>query len=291
MSFVPYFFHVLIVICIYVILGASLNLVMGYAGIINLGHVAFFGIGAYSSALLAKAGVPFVLAFFASGAVAGISGLVLFFATRKLKSDYLGLATLGFGFVVYSFMLNWTSVTNGPLGIAGIEKPSLLGLSFVSNEAYFLLVFTITVIVVLAIYAIVKSPFGRLMQAVRDDGVRVSVLGKNVAAVRCKSMVVSAFFAGIAGSLFAHYLSYIEPNSFILTEVVLILTIVVVGGLASLKGSILAAAIIVSVNESLRLLSLPSEIVGPGRQIIYAIILLGILMFRPRGIFGRVDLK
>ena len=291
MSFIPYLSHVLVIVCIYAILSASLNLTMGYGGVINLGHVAFFGIGAYSSALLTSQGVPFLLAFFLSGLVSGMSGLALFFLTKKLKSDYLGLATLGFSFVIYSLMLNWTSLTKGALGIAGIEKPSLFGLSFSSNQEYLLLAFATAAVAVFVIYSIIKSPFGRLLQASRDDGTRVSVLGKDVDGVQKKSMFVSAFFAGIAGSLFAHYLSYISPSSFILSEIILIITIVIVGGLASLKGSIIAAVLIIFVAESLRFLSLPADIAGPGRQIIYALVLLGILMFRPRGLFGRIDLK
>ena len=286
-----YVWHVLIMVCIYAVLAASLNLAMGYAGLLNLGHAAFFGIGAYSSALLSGAGMPFPAAFLLSGAFAGASGFLLFFAVRKLKRDYLALATLGFSFVVYSALLNWTFVTRGPLGIPGIAKPSLFGLSLLSGGAYFLFALAVAAASILIIRAIVESPFGRLLQAGRDDEARLSVLGKDAAAAKCRAMVLSAFFAGIAGSLFAHYISYIEPGSFALAEIILIMTIVIVGGLASLKGSVVAAFVIIGVAESLRLLSLPSEIVGPGRQIIYAAILIGILMFRPRGIFGRIDLK
>ena len=291
MSFLAYFSHVLVIVCIYVILAAGLNLVMGYGGLINLGHVAFFGIGAYSSALLTGQGVPFLLAFLLSGLVSGLSGLVLFFLTKRLKSDYLGLASLGFSFVVYSFMLNWVSLTGGALGISGIERPSLFGFSFSSNHEYLMLALATAAFAVLAVYAVVRSPFGRLLQASRDDSGRASVLGKDVGAVQRKAMFVSAFLAGLAGSLFAHYISYISPSSFILSEIILIITIVVVGGLASLKGSVAAAVLIIFVAESLRFLSLPADIAGPGRQIIYALVLLGILMFRPRGLFGRVDLK
>ena len=136
-----------------------------------------------------------------------------------------------------------------------------------------------------------KSPFGRLLQATRDDELGLKVLGKNTFKLKYKAMMISAFFAGIAGSLFAHYITYIEPNSFTLSELIFVLTIVIVGGLASLKGSVVSAFIIVMIPEALRFLSLPSAILGPMRQIVYALILLCILLFRPRGLFGRVDLE
>src|SRR3989344_6313493 len=128
-----YLIHLGILIGIYVILATSLNLAMGFTGLLNLGHIAFFGIGAYTSALLTMAGVPFIVAFFLAGILAALFGFLLVLATRNLKGDYLGLATLGFGFVVYSIFLNWTGLTRGPLGIPGIPKPLLFAWAIQSN--------------------------------------------------------------------------------------------------------------------------------------------------------------
>ncbi len=286
-----YLIHLLILVGIYVILASSLNVAIGYTGLLNLGHVAFFGIGAYTSALLVGAGVPYIVALLCAGLLASIFGYVLVYATGRLKGDYLALATLGFNFVIYSVLLNWTSLTRGPLGIPGISKPSFLGLQISSNFAYLLFVIVIGVISLFVLNKIVRSPFGRLLQATRDDEVGLRVLGKNTFKIKWKAMMISAFFAGIAGSLFAHYISYIDPSSFSLTEIILILTIVIVGGLASLKGSIVATFVIIIIPELLRFVALPSSIVGPARQVLYALILLGILLFRPRGLFGRIDLQ
>lgn len=286
----PYLLHILVLVAIYSIVAVSLNLALGYTGLLNLGHVAFFGIGAYTSALLTKAGVPFLVAFLAAGIIASIFGYLLYFATKKLKGDYLALATLGFTFVLYSLLLNLTFLTRGPLGIAGIAKPSFAGIVLSSPAAYLLFTGILALVSVLLLAFIVKSPFGRVMQAIRDDEIGVRVLGKNTLAVKGKVMMISAFFAGLAGSLFAHYITFIEPGSFTLTEVVLVLTIVIVGGLASLRGSILAAFILLLIPELLRFLAWPSSILGPGRQILYALILLAILLFRPRGLLGKVDL-
>ncbi|MBC8501414.1 MAG: branched-chain amino acid ABC transporter permease [Nanoarchaeota archaeon] len=287
----PYLTHLLILIGIYVILTVSLNLALGYTGLLNLGHVAFFGIGAYTSALLTKAGVPFLLAFIIAGIFASIFGYLLVLATRKLKGDYLALATLGFSFVIYSLMLNWTGLTRGPLGIPGIEKPSFFGLTISSTYSYLIFVAVICILSVFVIYRIVKSPFGRLLEATRDDEMGLRVLGKNTFKLKYKAMMISAFFAGIAGSLFAHYITYIDPSYFTIPEIILLLSIVIVGGIASIKGSIVSTFVILLIPEALRFLALSSSILGPARQVIYAMILLGILLLRPRGIFGRVDLE
>ncbi len=292
LSLSPYIINILILIAIYVILAVSLNLALGFTGLLNLGHVAFFGIGAYTSALLSvNLGLPFIVGFLAAGILASIFGLLLAFATARLKGDYLALATLGFTFVVYSLLLNMQWLTRGPLGIPGIPKPSFFGLVIGNNFLYLILVVIIAFVSVFIINQIVKSPFGRLLQATRDDELGLRVLGKNTFKLKYKAMAISAFFAGLAGSLFAHYISFIDPSSFTISEIILILTIVIVGGIASLKGSIIATFVIIIIPELIRFLSLPSAIVGPARQIVYALILLIVLMYKPRGLFGRIDLQ
>ncbi len=286
-----YLIHLLILIGIYAILAVSLNLAIGYTGLLNLGHIAFFGIGAYTSTLLTMNGVPFIFAFLIAGLFSSLFGYLLVITTKKLKGDYFALATLGFSFVIYSLFLNLQSITRGPLGISGIPKPSFFGLGISSNFSYLIFVLIVTLISIYLIYKIVKSPFGRLLNATRDDELGLRVLGKNTSKLKYKTMMISAFFAGIAGSLFAHYITFIDPSSFYLGDILLILTIVIIGGLASIKGSIVATFLILLIPEVLRFLALPSSLIGPLRQIIYAIILLGILLYRPRGLFGRIDLE
>ena len=285
-----YFIHLGIIITIYVILVTSLNLALGFTGLLNLGHIAFFGIGAYTSALLVKAGVPFLGAFVAAALIAAFFGYVLVLATRKLKGDYLALTTLGFSFVIYSVLLNWVSLTRGPLGIPGIPKPSFFGYTLLANETYLVFSVLVCILVLLLLTKITRSPFGRLLEATRDDEMGLRVLGKNTFLLKAKAMMLSAGCAGIAGSLFAHYISYIDPSSFLLTEIIFVVTIVIVGGIASIKGSVVATILLVLLPEALRFLSLPSQILGPSRQIIYALLLIAILLLRPRGLFGRVDL-
>ena len=138
--FSAYLIHLLIIIGIFLILAISLNLTIGFTGLLNLAHIAFFGIGAYTSALLALAGWPWWLCFFAGGILASLLSFILIFATKKLKGDYLAITTLGFAFVVYSVLLNWTSLTRGPLGIPGIPKPRIDGLAVLSNQSYLILI-------------------------------------------------------------------------------------------------------------------------------------------------------
>lgn len=292
MSFAPYVIHLLILIGIYLISASSLNLILGYTGLINLGHVALFGIGAYISTLLViDLHIPFIIAFILSGLIVGWFGCLLVFATKKLKGDYYALATLGFTFVIYSLLSNLTWFTRGPLGIPGIPKPNLFGFVINTNFSYLIFVFFITLISVYTIYRIVKSPFGRLLEAMRDDEIGLRILGKNTDMLKYKAMIISGFFVGIAGSLFAHYISFIDPSSFTLSELILVLTIVIVGGIASLKGTIIATFLILLIPEALRFINLPSSLVGPLRQVIYSVILLGILLYKPRGLFGRIDLE
>lgn len=286
-----YFIHLFVLIGIYIILAASLNLALGYTGLLNLGHIALFGIGAYTSTLLVMNGVPFLIAFILAGLFASVFGFLLVLATKKLKGDYYALATLGFNFVVYSLLVNLVGLTKGPQGIAGIPRPNIFGFVISSNFAYLIFVAFLALISIFFMQKIVKSPFGRLLAAMRDDEIGLRVLGKNTNKLKYKALMISAFFAGIAGSLFAHYINFIDPSSFNLPEIILVLTIVIVGGIASLNGTIAATFIIILVPEFLRFLSLPSSILGPARQIIYAIILIAIVMYKPRGLYGRIDLE
>ncbi len=285
-----YFIHILILIGIYSILAVSLNLALGYTGLLNLGHVAFFGIGAYTSALLSLNGFPFLLSFLIAGVIAGIFGLFLIYVTKKLKGDYLALATLGFAFIVYSFLLN-LKFTRGALGLPGIPKPSIFGFVFSSNISYFVLVLIIALITFYLFDRLTDSSVGKMFEALRCDELSLRVLGKNTTKLKYYSMGISAFFAGLAGSLFAHYINFIDPSTFYLTELITIILMVVIGGLASIKGSFVGAFLIILIPEVLKFLRLPSSILGPLRQMIYVIVLIVILWYRPQGIFGRADLE
>jgi len=281
----------LILLGIYFILAISLQLAVGFAGLLNLGHIAFYAIGAYASALLALAGWPWWLCFLLAGVVAMIFGFLLSLPTNKLKGDYLALATLGFSFVVYVVALNWKGLTNGSLGLPGIPKPIFFGFIFSDNFNFLLLTFFVAFISYFIIRKITSSPFGKALEATRDDELATRILGKSTFKIKSIALMLSAFFAGLAGSLYAHYITFIDPSSFTLTQLIPIITIIIIGGLASLKGTIIATIILVLLPESLSFVGFPSSIVGPARQIIYSLILLWILIYKPRGFYGKVELE
>lgn len=269
-----YLIHLLILVGIYAILAVALQLAMGFTGLLNLGHIAFYCIGAYISALLALSGWPFWLCILLAGIGAMLFGFLLAVPTNKLKGDYLALATLGFSFVIYAVTLNWTGLTRGPLGLPGIPKPSLFGFVFSDNLSFLILTFIIALISCLVVKKITSSPFGKVLEAIRDNELAVRILGKNTFKMKSYALGISAFFAGIAGSLYAHYITFIDPSSFTLLQLIPVIAIVIIGGLASLKGTIIATVVLVLLPEPLRFIGFPSSIVGPARQMIYALLLL-----------------
>lgn len=286
-----YFIHLLILIGIYLILAVSLQLAVGYAGLLNLGHIAFYAIGAYTSALLALNGIPFFASFILAGIVAMCFGFLVSSLTNRLTGDYFALATLGFSFVIYAMAINWTDLTRGPLGLPGIPKPIILGINFSSSPDFLILTTLIAAVSYLIIYRLVKSPFGKVLEATRDDELAARTIGKNTFKIKSYALAISAFFAGIAGSLYGSYITFIDPSSFTLMQLIPVICIVIIGGLASLKGTAIATMLLVLLPEPLRFIGLPSSVAGPIRQIIYALILLLILVYKPKGFYGRVELK
>ena len=285
MAFTNYLIHLAILIGIYSILNISLNFAVGFTGLLNLGHIGFYGIGAYGSALVAmKLGAPLWLALILGGVFAAIAGIILALPTTRLKGDYLALATLGFAFIAGSIARNWKELTRGALGIPGIPK------IVSSNKDVLIVVGIITAAVYLIFFILSRSKFGKILEAIRDDELAAKTLGKNTFLNKIMALGISAFFAGIAGGLFAHYITFIDPSIFGLPDLILIFSMVIVGGLASVKGSFIGAAILLLIPEPLRFIGFPSALLGPMREMIFALILLLILLYRPKGLFGKVDL-
>ncbi|NQU77276.1 branched-chain amino acid ABC transporter permease [Candidatus Falkowbacteria bacterium] len=286
-----YIIHLLILVGIYLILTISLQLSVGFTGLLNLGHIAFYAIGAYTAALLALAGWPFWLCILLAGLVAMLFGFILSIPTNKLKGDYLALATLGFSFLIYAVALNWSGLTRGPLGLPGIPRPEIFGFVFSGNTSFLILTLIIVLITYFVIRKITTSPFGKVLEAVRDNELAARVLGKNTFKIKSISLVASAFFAGLAGSLYAYYITFIDPSSFTIMHLIPIIAIVIIGGLASLKGTVIATIILILLPEPLRFIGFPSSVIGPARQILYALVLLLILLYRPKGFYGKVELE
>ena len=283
-----YLISILILIGIYGILGLSLNLVTGYTGLLSLAHAAFYGIGAYVVALgMTRYGLGFFpalgLGVLLAMVVAGVFGLVL----SKLKADMYALASLGLGVIVFSFFLNWQSVTNGPLGIAGIPRPEVFGFALDSNTKFLLLVLLFLGITWMLCWWLMQAPFGRVLKAIREKEDVAQLMGYQTLFYKLAVFKISAGMAAIAGGLFASYLSVIDPSSFHLNESIFITVIIIVGGLASLRGSLLGAALLILLPELLRFLGMPPEIAAQVRQFIYGLALILLMIFRPQGIMGR----
>ncbi len=283
-----YLLHILVITGIYIILTMSLNLVVGYTGLPALGHAAFSCVGAYTSSLLAlNFGLSPWLGLLIGACVAALLGVVIGFPSLRLKGDYLALATFGLGVIVYSVAKNWVSLTRGPMGLPGIPGFSVFGFKLSEIWAYLILVTLFVFLTYFTIGRVVNSPFGRILRGIREDEIATLAMGKNVDRHKILVFVIGAFFAGIAGSLYAHYITFIDPSSFTVMESIIILLMVVFGGMGSLPGSFVGAAILVIFPELLRFLGMPSAVAAPLRQMIYGLLLIVLMLKRPQGILGR----
>ena len=283
-----YLLHILIIAGIYIILTLSLNLIVGYTGLPALGHAAFSCVGAYTSSLLAlNLGFSPWIGLLIGACVAVLFGIVIGYPSLRLKGDYLALATFGFGVIVYSIAKNWVSLTRGPMGLPGIPRFSILGFFFDPLWSYLLLVGVFVLITIFVLRRVVDSPFGRVLRSIREDEIASEALGKDTARYKLLVFMIGAFFAGIAGSLYAHYITFIDPSSFTVMESITILLMVIFGGMGNIKGSIVGATVLVVFPELLRFLGMPSSIEAPTRQMIYGLLLVGLMIKRPQGLLGR----
>lgn len=282
-----YILHILVITGIYIILTLSLNLLVGYTGLAALGHAAFSCVGAYASALLAlNYGLSPWLGLVVGACAAAVLGALIGIPSLRLKGDYLAIATFGFGVIVYSVAKNWVSVTRGPMGLPGIPAFSIFGVQLSEVWQYLVLVAVFVFITYFVINRIVSSPFGRVLRGIREDEIAALAMGKNINKYKIIVFIVGAFFAGIAGSLYAHYITFIDPSSFTVMESITILLMVVFGGMGSLGGSFVGAAVLVILPELLRFLGMPSSVAAPLRQMIYGLLLIILMLKRPQGILG-----
>ena len=271
-------------ILIYVIAVLSFNLSFGFTGLVNLGHMVFFGIGAYASAILTLNGVPWFFAMIIAALLASLLGAIIAAITVRLKGDYFQVVTLGLVFIAIAVSRNWISLTKGALGLPGVP-------SIIKNDFYYMLfVLAIAVLCIIFLFWLTNSSTGKIFQSIRDDETAAMVLGKNTYFYKILSISISTFFAGIAGSLFVHYINFVDPTIFDLGFFVLILAMLVIGGLASITGSIASVILLSILLDSLRFIIVNPALIGAVREMLFMIVLLLILIFRPRGIFGKVDI-
>jgi branched-chain amino acid transport system permease protein len=274
----------LTVCAINVLLALGLDFILGYAGQLNLGQSAFYGIGAYVSTLLiTRLGVPFWGAFAAGVAFAGLAGMILALFAVRLRGHYLAIASLGFAVITYQILLNWISLTQGPLGIYAIPAPPAIAIpglpviSFRNPVALFYLVAGFALLVYFILDRLVRSPIGETLTAVREDDISAASLGINAAAWKVFAFGVGAAVAGAAGCFYATFVGTLVPDAFFITESFTILSMVIVGGMGTLIGPVWGAILLTLLPELLRG-------IGDLRLVVYGAALTLVVLFMPGGL-------
>ncbi len=286
---------------IYIMLGLGLNIVVGLAGLLDLGYVAFYAVGAYTYALLSQYfGLSFWVCLPISAGMAALFGFILGFPVLRLRGDYLAIVTLGFGEIIRILLNNWTALTGGPNGISGIAKPTLFGLEFSrrakeegavpfhewmgidyssSHKVIFLYLIAVvlTIFVVYVINRLIRMPVGRAWEALREDEIACRSLGLNRTVIKLSAFTLGASTAGFAGSFFAARQGFISPESFIFIESAIILAIVVLGGMGSQVGVILAAIVMTILPELAREFS-------EYRMLLFGLLMVVMMRWRPQGL-------
>jgi branched-chain amino acid transport system permease protein len=275
-----YVIRILIEIILYSILTMSLNLLVGFTGQFSLGHAGFYAIGAYTSALLMmKAGMPYIVALMGAIVITSLMGVVVAVPSFRLGGDYLAIATLGFSEVIRLILLNWQSLTRGPLGLAGVPAPDFFGITRFSLSDYYYYVLALAVLAYFTLARIIDSQIGRCLMAVRDDEVAAAAMGVNVRFYKTLAFIISAAWAGVCGSFFASFLNFLSPTSFTVQESVLMIAMVILGGMGSLPGSVLGATLLVAIPEYF-------QVLYQARLLLAGAAILLMVLFRPKGILG-----
>jgi branched-chain amino acid transport system permease protein len=274
--------HILIMGGIYVILVASLNLLIGYVGEISLGHTAFFGIGAYTSGIFfLRMGIPFWLGLPAAGIVAGIFGFLIGYPTLRTRGPYFVIVSLAFSEILRLICSNWISLTNGPMGLKNIQPPSihlgnLIHYEFSSKNSYYYLILVLVSLTLYICYRYVNSRFGRACMAIRENEALASSVGISAAKWGIITFVLSTFLAGLAGSFYAHYVLFISPDLFGFSFTTGMLLMLIIGGKGTMAGPVLGAVLFTIIPEYLRV----AEIY---RLSIFGLLLMVAVIFMPRG--------
>jgi branched-chain amino acid transport system permease protein len=282
---VNYLLYIVTLVAIYGILTVSLNLVVGYTAILSVAHSAFMGIGAYATAiLLTDYGFNFFLTLPVGMAVAGAIGGILAWATIRLKGEYYIIGSFGFQVIMYNVLLNWIDLTQGPFGIRKIPAPNVFGLLLDTPMRYALLSLVLLVACVWVALRIADSPYGKVLRAIREDEAAVSSLGKNVNRYKISIFIISAMLGSIGGALYASLITYIDPFTFTIHESIFLLALVIIGGAGNVYGSVAGAAVLIVIPELLRFLDVPTTVASPIREILYGMLMILFVRFRPKGL-------
>lgn len=274
-----YIMQICNMIGIYIILGIGINVLTGFTGQLSLGQAAFFGIGAYTTALMnTRAGLQFLPCLAGSMVLTGLFGVVLAVPALKVKGSYLALLTMGFGEVVRIVMINWTPVTNGTAGVLGIESPVIFGYAFDDLKKYYFLILVFVLLGLAYEGILIRTRTGRAFVAIREDNEAAELTGINVTAYKIKAFVLSAVYSGVAGCLYAMMIKYVSPDTFVSNTSSVILWTAIVGGFGTVIGPVFGGIIMQVLPEALRFL-------GDWRLVVYGLILLIVILRFPGGLY------
>lgn len=280
----------LVFVFIYAIVGLGLMLLAGFTGQISIGHAAFFGVGAYTQAVLVASGWPFLLALACAAALSAAAGIVIGVPALRVKGIYLGIATLAFGFIVEEGLARWESVTGGNAGMH-VKSPELFGWALDGNTGFYFLCLVVTVVCTLGMLNLLRSPTGRAFVAIRDSEVSAQSMGIHLARYKSLSFALSAALAGIGGALYAHKIKFLSPDQFGIVQSIDLLLMIVVGGLGSVHGVFLGAIFLIAMPQLIAVGKdyLPVSVSqSPGLQaLVYGVVLVAFVMFEPHGLYGR----
>jgi len=277
-------------ICVYAVAAVGLMLLTGYTGQVSMGHAAFFAIGSYVSAILTAKGVPFLLSLPAAGILAGAVGIIVGRPILHLTGLYLAIATMGLAFIVNEILVRWESLTKGNMGFI-VAPPSIGPLVFDSETRFYYLAIVVLILSLLAARNILRAPSGRAMIAIRDSEVAAESLGINPAKFKTMAFAVSAFFAGVAGSLYAHKVLFINPESYTIILSIELLAMVIIGGLGSLHGAVFGAAFFIFLPQ---LIIMTKDYMPVYLQnqtglegALFGLLIILVMVFEPMGLYGR----
>ncbi len=280
-----YLLHVLVMVAIYAILASSFNLLIGYAGLFALSHAAFFGVGAYVTAVLAaRYGLPFPLPLFAGIGITAALGVVIALPALRIGGDYLVIVTLALQVIVTTILLNWTGMTGGTDGIRAIPRIGVFGTQLDSPGRFLPMAAFAAAVCYAIAWRLGASPFGRALKAMRENEAAVQAVGKNVIAMKLTVFAIAAALASVAGSLYAHYVTFVSADTFTVELTIYLLTMVIIGGTGNLAGSLVGAVVLAVLPEALKFIEMPSDIADKIRQMMYGLLLILMLRLRPQGL-------
>lgn len=282
-----YLYSYLILSEIYVLLGLSTNLLVGVVGIFSVSQAAVFGVGAYIVGDFLLSGTLSFLPAVAVAAVACIAlNVLITLPSLRVAGDYFVVTSFGIQLLASATFTNWTWGTGGANGMPGVPPPDLFGMQIASTRGILAVSTVAAVLGCLAFWLILRAPFGRLLKAIREDELAVAAAGKGVLRAKVSAAALAGAFAGVAGGVYATYLSFIDPTSFDLDASILLLTMVVVGGARTLWGSVLGPFLLLALPQLLTLIAIPTTYAATMQQLVYGALLIAFALFRPQGLLG-----